>query len=68
MFLTNKFEDTNFSPEVTSAKPTPDLNIYAAYKTGYKSGGASIPTTITANLTNESIGFGPEESEGGEIG
>ena len=69
MFLTNKFEDTNFSPEVTlSYKPTPDLNIYAAYKTGYKSGGASIPTTITANLTNESIGFGPEESEGGEIG
>lgn len=69
IFLTNRFEDTNWSPEATlSYKPTPDLNIYAAYKTGYKSGGASIPTTITANLTDESIGFGPEESEGGEIG
>jgi outer membrane receptor protein involved in Fe transport len=46
----------------------PNLNIYAAYKTGYKSGGASIPTTITANLTNESIGFGEEKSRGGELG
>lgn len=69
VYLRNKFSDTNWSPEATlSFKPTPDLNIYVAYKTGYKSGGASIPTTIAANLTNESIGFGPEKSEGGEIG
>lgn len=68
-FLTNKFSDSTVSPEVTlSYKPTPDLNLYAAYKTGYKSGGASIPTTITANLTDDSIGFGPETSRGGEIG
>lgn len=69
VFLTNKFSDSTVSPEVTlSYKPTPDLNLYAAYKTGYKSGGASIPTTITATLTNESIGFGPETSRGGEVG
>jgi outer membrane receptor protein involved in Fe transport len=69
VFLTNRFKDNNVSPEVTlSYKPTPDLNLYVAYKTGYKSGGASIPTTITANLTDESIGFGPEKSRGGEIG
>lgn len=69
VFLTNKFNDENWSPEVTlSYKPTPNLNIYAAYKTGYKSGGASIPTTITNVLTNESIGFGAEKSRGGELG
>ncbi len=69
VFLTNRFKDDNVSPEVTlSYKPTRDLNIYAAYKTGYKSGGASIPTTITANLTDESIGFGAEKSKGFELG
>ncbi len=69
VFLNNRFKDNNVSPEVTlSYKPTRDLNIYAAYKTGYKSGGASIPTTITANLTDDSIGFGPEKSKGVELG
>ncbi|MDE2620200.1 MAG: TonB-dependent receptor [Sphingomonadales bacterium] len=69
IFLQNRFKDDDISPEVTVAyKPRPDLNLYAAYKTGYKSGGASIPTTITNTLDNNSIGFGPERSRGAELG
>src|SRR3546814_2212061 len=69
VFLTNKFKDDNISPEVTlSWKPQPNLNIYAAYKTGYKSGGASIPVSISPTSTAESLGFGPEKAKGGESG
>lgn len=67
LILADHFTDTNFSPEATLTwHPVEHLTIYAAYKTGYKAGGASFPTSIPANLTR--IGFGPEETSGGELG
>ncbi|MGF7155348.1 TonB-dependent receptor [Novosphingobium gossypii] len=62
---------TNWSPEATLTwKPTPDLMIYGAYKTAYKSGGFSngginskFSSDPTADLT-----FDPERAQGFEIG
>jgi iron complex outermembrane receptor protein len=67
LILADRFSGTNLSPEVTLTwHPVKHLTIYAAYKTGYKAGGASFPTSIPANLTK--IGFGPERTKGGELG
>ena len=50
-----KFDDTNFSPEVAVRyKATDDINIYAAYKTGFKSGGIDNSALPSSNL----LGFG----------
>ena len=58
----------NVSPEVTLTwHAQPDLNIYGAFKTGYKSGGTStaevLDITTAANLS-----FKPEKAIGGELG
>jgi iron complex outermembrane recepter protein len=70
------FSDSNISPEVTLRyKVTDDVTVYAAYKTGFKSGGIdtnTLPSFTLAQLraTNnyKSITFGSEKSKGGEIG
>lgn len=62
-------EDNQFSPEVTMTwRPTNSLTAWAAYKTGYKSGGYSAPTVLSAGFTEDNIVFKPEEAEGGELG
>ncbi|RVQ66565.1 TonB-dependent receptor [Croceicoccus ponticola] len=64
-----KFDD--FSPEVTlTYKPTPDLLIYGAYKTAYKSGGFSnggINSKLSADPYGD-LTFNPETAEGFEVG
>jgi outer membrane receptor protein involved in Fe transport len=64
------FSDTNWSPEATVTwHPTPRTTLYAAYKTGYKSGGFSNPSALSANYANiNEARFGSETAEGGEIG
>ena len=62
------YSSDNVSPEVTlSWHPQPDINIYAAYKTGYKAGGTSIASALAVN-TAEGLSFKPEKADGGEIG
>jgi outer membrane receptor protein involved in Fe transport len=69
-----KFQDTNWSPEATlTYKPTPDTMVYAAYKTGYKSGG--FPSLSLFKLNPDGtvpqggqFGFGPEKAKGFEAG
>lgn len=79
-----KFSDSNISPEVTlKYQATPDLNVYASYKTGFKSGGVDNSILPTASLQFVSPGFGTdaerqaaldsivynsETAKGGEIG
>ena len=66
-----KVSFSNWSPEVTlSYKPTEDYLIYAAYKTGYKSGGMSTPSTISRIHANDPslLQFEPERSKGFEAG
>ncbi|MFM9937113.1 MAG: TonB-dependent receptor [Novosphingobium sp.] len=75
-----KFKDNNWSPEVTLRyKVTPDFNVYAAFKTGYKSGGIDNSALPSSNLADflipakfeaaaSGLRFKSETSKGGEIG
>lgn len=61
--------ETNFSPEATlSYKPTRDSMVYAAYKTGFLSGGFSNPGTISSVTTAQTLSFDAEKVKGYEIG
>jgi iron complex outermembrane recepter protein len=70
------FSGDNFSPEASlTYKLNPDVNIYAAYKTGFKSGGIdntvlpTVPFAEQAALGNfDSIRFKSEKSKGFEVG
>jgi outer membrane receptor protein involved in Fe transport len=67
--INGRFKDDNFSPEATiSWHPTRNTTLYAAYKTGYKSGGFSNPSILSAGQTISDLSFQPEEAKGGEIG
>lgn len=62
------FSGSNVSPEATLTwRPDADHTIYAAYKTGYKSGGFILSTLQTSTLPAD-LGFGTEKVKGGEIG
>ncbi|MGE0666351.1 MAG: TonB-dependent receptor [Sphingomonadales bacterium] len=62
-------DTSNWSPEVTLTwHPAPDHTIYAAYKTGFKSGGISHAGLIFRTETFQGLSFGPETAKGGEIG
>jgi len=53
-----KFSDSNISPEVTlKYQATPDLNFYASYKTGFKSGGVDNSSLPTASIQLVVPGF-----------
>jgi len=70
------FKDDNFSPEATLRyQATDDINIFASFKTGFKSGGVdnsalpsnSLSTAATSGDFSSLI-FQSEEAIGGEIG
>lgn len=77
-----EFSDSNFSPEATlKYQISDDVNIYAAYKTGFKSGGIdnnALPSgplgdlisadPATKQAAQDALRFESETSEGGEIG
>ena len=77
-----RFSDSNISPEVTlKYQATDDVNVYASFKTGFKSGGVdnnALPSASLANLNSsdpsvrdpaaDALRFESETSEGGEIG
>ncbi|WP_086618813.1 TonB-dependent receptor [Erythrobacter tepidarius] len=70
------FKDDNVSPEVTlKYQATDDLNFFASYKTGFKSGGidnSALPSNSLsqAALTGDfsALIFQSEKAEGGEVG
>lgn len=67
--LAGKFKDSNVSPEVTlSWHPDRQSTIYAAYKTGYKSGGFGLTSPMAANTTIGDIDFDSEKVAGVELG
>ncbi|MEP0189900.1 MAG: TonB-dependent receptor [Erythrobacter sp.] len=77
-----EFSDSNVSPEVVlKYSPNADFNVYAAFKTGFKSGGVdnnTLPTGAVVLLNDpdpavreaaaDSLRFESETSIGGEIG
>lgn len=59
----------NTSPEATVTwKPSREFMVYAAYKTGYLSGGFSNPGTISAGNNLSNLTFGAEKAKGFEAG
>ncbi len=70
------FADDNFSPEVTlKYQANDDLNIFASFKTGFKSGGidnSALPSNslsqAAASGDFSSLIFRSEEAIGGEVG
>lgn len=77
--LPSSQEFSDWSPEATIRyQPLPDINIYAAYKTGYKSGGFSNSGILSGLAFNPPGGspaialstfeFEPETAEGFEAG
>jgi iron complex outermembrane receptor protein len=68
-FLSGHYSDHNVSPEATATwHPTDEQTLYAAYKTGYKSGGFSNTATLYADYTANSLEFKHEITKGFEIG
>ncbi len=62
-------EADDFSPQATVTwRPNRDLTVYAAYKEGFKAGGLSISSILTAAVRLDQIVFGPERATGFEIG
>lgn len=67
--ITDRFKDDNVSPQATLTwRPTDNLTVYGAYKTGYKSGGFSNGYTLVAGSTAADADFDSEKADGGEIG
>lgn len=65
----DRFRDDNVSPEATiSWHPVPDTTIYAAYKTGYKSGGLGLSAVLTTPITVDQITYDAERVKGFEFG
>jgi iron complex outermembrane recepter protein len=71
-----RFKDSNVSPEVSLRyKATDDISLYAAYKTGFKSGGidnSALPSnSLSAAALSGNFGsliYKSETAKGGEIG
>ena len=67
--ISGKYKDSNVSPEATLTWHIDrDQMIYAAYKTGYKSGGIANTAVIAAGTPIDALKFGAEKSKGAEIG
>ncbi|WP_379545330.1 TonB-dependent receptor [Qipengyuania sp. DSG2-2] len=76
------FSDSNWSPEATIRyQATPDINVFASFKTGFKSGGIDnsalpsfsllgfdSPDPAVRQATADGLIFQSEEAIGGEIG
>lgn len=67
--FSGKFDDSNVSPEATLSWHLDDATmLYAAYKTGYKSGGFALPGNVSVVETLDSLIFDSETAEGFELG
>lgn len=71
-----RFNDSNLSPEVSLRyKPSDDINLYVAYKTGFKSGGIDNSALPSNSLSQAAVTgdfsalvYRSETSKGGEAG
>lgn len=67
--LAGNFSDENISPEVTVTwMPAENVTIYAAYKTGFKSGGFGLSTPTQTSTRLADLDFESETVEGFEAG
>lgn len=67
--LIGEFNDDNWSPEVTlSWRPSSYTTLYAAYRSGYKSGGFSTTAVLLRFNTIPQLTFDSETADGFEVG
>ncbi len=67
--FSGSYSNDNVSPEATLTwHPTSQSTLYAAYKTGYKSGGFGLPAILSNSTTVSDLQFKPEKVKGGEVG
>ena len=68
ILMDDRLTEDNWSPEATITwKPDENNTLYAAFKTGYKTGGIAQPSLVTPANVGTVI-FKPEKATGGEIG
>jgi outer membrane receptor protein involved in Fe transport len=64
-----KLKDDNVSPEATlSWHPVESTTLFAAYRTGFLSGGISNPGNLAGTATDANVQFQPVKARGGEVG
>lgn len=71
-----RFSDNNISPEVTlKYQVNPDFNLFAAFRTGFKSGGIDNSALPSNSLSQAALSgnfssliYGSESTRGGEVG
>ncbi len=67
--LEGRFDDDNVSPEATITwHPHSDLTVFAAYRTGFKSGGFGLTTPLQTGTRIGDADFGSERAHGFEAG
>lgn len=67
--LKGDFEDENVSPEVTlNWRPDSNHTIFAAYRTGFKSGGFGLTNPLSTATRIGDVDFGSEKARGFELG
>ena len=68
-FLKGRFSDENVSPEVSiSYRPGVNRTLYAAYKTGFKSGGFGLTNPLQTGTRIGDVDFDSEKARGFEVG
>lgn len=67
--LHGEFEDDNVSPEATVTwRPTSDLTVFGAYRTGFKSGGFGLTSPLQTGTRIGDADFESEKAKGYEAG
>lgn len=67
--LKGQFRDTNLSPEVTLTwRPDGDHTVFAAYRSGFKSGGFGLTNPLQRTTTISGNDFDSETARGIEVG
>jgi len=69
MPIHDRFHGDNLSPAATLTwRPESNLTFFAAYRTGYKSGGSNLGAVISTTTTPDLIHYNAEKVTGEEIG
>lgn len=67
--LKGTFEDSNVSPEATLTwRPNSDTTLFAAYRTGFKSGGFGLTSPLQTGTRIGDADFNSEKAKGFEVG
>ena len=67
--LSDRYSENNVSPEVTLTwRPDGSSSIYAAYRSGFKSGGFGLSGSVQTTTQASDLAFGSERARGSEVG